>query len=58
MTVTDTEFGWVEYNCTGCGIYKKTKRRDWDGISLCKKCSKNKPLTKFTKKRIPSEVRN
>ncbi len=37
-------------NCEGCGKWKVTTKRSWDGKILCKRCFKNKPLTKFTKK--------
>ena len=39
-----SEFGWGDYCCEGCGIYKMLKKRESDGKLLCKKCSKNKSL--------------
>lgn len=37
-------YGWKDYCCASCGEYKKLKKRESDGIFLCKKCSKNQSL--------------
>ncbi len=33
--------------CESCRTYKIIKKRQWDGVLLCKRCSKDKPLSLF-----------
>ncbi len=40
-------YGWTDYCCEGCRVYKKLKKRESDGKMLCKKCSKNQSIKIF-----------
>lgn len=47
----EEEYKMTDYCCEGCGVYKMLKKRKSDGKMLCKKCSKNKSLKMFIKKK-------
>lgn len=36
--------------CESCREYKIIKKRQWDGVLLCKRCAKDKPLSLFREK--------